>query len=149
MISFKRHTLAPASPDITPLLDVVFILLIFFVVSTVFTAKGMDMELPPAESSKPVAGKSLEIELREDGTVTCDTQPITLLSLSHKLNIIAEKPLAMQPAHILLKSAPQARVERFVRIVDIVRTQGFSNLVIVTSSRDEKDEQDSGSGEQK
>lgn len=138
MVSFKHHSPAPASPDITPLLDVVFILLIFFVVSTVFSAKGMDIELPSAESSKSVSGKSLEIQLCKDGSIVCDTQAMTLRSLSHKLHNIAEKPPAMHPAHILLKSAPQAQVENFIRIVDIVRTQGFSNLVIVTNSTNAK-----------
>ncbi|MFO7596162.1 MAG: biopolymer transporter ExbD [Desulfocurvibacter africanus] len=136
MVSFKRHTLHPASPDITPLLDVVFILLIFFVISAVFTAKGMNMELPPAESAKAVSGRSMEIELRASGDLICDTQPITLHDLSHKLRITAEKPLAMQPEKILLKSAPQARVEQFVRVIDLVQKHGFSNLVIVTGSKD-------------
>jgi len=141
MISFEQKKPRPASPDITPLLDVVFILLIFFVVSTVFTAKGMEMELPPAESSKPVSGKSMEIELRTNGDVFCDTKPITLLSLAYKLQSTASQPLAQQPAHILLKSAPQARVEQFVRIVDLVRSNGFSNLVIATSTKGEEAEQ--------
>lgn len=141
MVSFEQKKPSPASPDITPLLDVVFILLIFFVVSTVFTAKGMEMELPPAESSKPVSGKSMEIELRTNGDVFCDTKPITLLSLAYKLQSTASQPLALQPAHILLKSAPQARVEQFVRIVDLVRSNGFSNLVIATRARGEEAEQ--------
>ncbi|NDV18463.1 biopolymer transporter ExbD [Pseudodesulfovibrio sp. JC047] len=135
MISFQRHTPRPASPDITPLLDVVFILLIFFVVSSVFTAKGMDMELPTAESSTPVSGKSMEIELRANGDILCDTHPVTLDALSVQLQSMAIRPLAQQPVHILLKSAPQATVEHFVRIVDMVRSNGFSNLVIATSTK--------------
>lgn len=136
MISFKRHSLRPSNPDLTPLLDVVFILLIFFVVSSIFTVRGMDMELPPAESAKPVAGRSMEIELRANGDLLCDTIPTTLHALSHQLRITAEKPLAMQPEHILLKSAPQAQVQQFISIVDLVRKKGFSNLVIVTSNKD-------------
>ena len=135
MVSFTRSKSNPASPDITPLLDVVFILLIFFVVSAVFTAKGMEMKLPPAESAKAVSGKSLEIELRANGDLFCDTSPITLLSLANLLQQTAEKPFAMQPQHILLKAAPEADVESFLRIVDLVRTNDFSNLVIATSTK--------------
>ena len=132
MISFSRVKPRPASPDITPLLDVVFILLIFFVVSTVFASKGMDMELPPAQSSRPVCGTSLEIELRADGSLLCDTASISYDALSNRLRVIAERPLAKQPQNILLKASPRAEVEGFVRIVDMVRTHGFGNLVIVT-----------------
>lgn len=135
MVSFKQHALNPASPDLTSLLDVIFILLIFFVVSTVFTTKGMEMELPPAETVNSVSGKSLEIELRNNGDIFCDMQSITLHDLYHKLRITAEKPFAMQPEHILLKSEPQAHVENFIKIIDIIRKQGFNNLVIVTSSK--------------
>ncbi len=135
MISFTRKQSRPASPDITPLLDVVFILLIFFVISAVFTAKGMDMELPPAESAQAVSGKSMEIELHANGDLFCDTAPITLLDLSHILKNTAEKPLAMQPQHILLKAAPEAKVESFLRVVDLVRTHAFSNLIIATGSK--------------
>ena len=132
MIAFNRIRPRSAAPDITPLLDVVFILLIFFVVSTVFTARGMEMELPSANSSTPVYGKSLEIELRENGDLFCDTLPISSDALSNRLRVIAERPFAQQPQNILFKAAPHADVVDFVRVVDMVRTHGFGNLVIVT-----------------
>lgn len=132
MISFTRVKPRSASPDITPLLDVVFILLIFFVVSTVFAARGMDMELPSADSSTAVCGTSLEIELREDGGLLCDTVPISADALSNRLRVIADKPIEKQPQNIMFKAAPRAEVEDFISVVDMVRTRGFSNLVIVT-----------------
>jgi biopolymer transport protein ExbD len=135
MINFKLNAPTPASPDITPLLDVVFILLIFFVVSAVFTAKGVDIELPYAETARAVTGKSMEIELKENGDIFCDTTPVTLNDLSHLLQNTFDRPVSLQPDHILLKSAPKARVERFVRIVDTVRKTGFNNLIIATNAR--------------
>lgn len=132
MISFSRIKPRAASPDITPLLDVVFILLIFFVVSTVFATRGMNMDLPAADSSRPVCGTTLDIELRDDGSLLCDTAPISFDALSNRLRVIAERPLAKQPQNILLRASPRAEVEGFVRIVDMVRTYGFENLVIVT-----------------
>ncbi|MEZ7195202.1 ExbD/TolR family protein [Pseudodesulfovibrio karagichevae] len=135
MINFKRNAPRPAAPDITPLLDVVFILLIFFVVSAVFTAKGVDIELPYAETARAVTGRSMEIELRENGDILCDSAPVTLNDLTHLLRDTADRPVSLQPDHILLKSSPEARVERFVKIVDLVRKTGFNNLVIATNTR--------------
>ncbi len=134
MIAFTRARPRSASPDITPLLDVVFILLIFFVVSTVFAARGMDMELPSADSAKPVYGTSMEIQLRADGGLTCDGESITPDALDNRLRVVSGLPFAKQPQNILLKSDPEARVEDFVHVVDMVRTRGFANLVIVTRS---------------
>lgn len=135
MINFKRNAPRPAAPDITPLLDVVFILLIFFVVSAVFTAKGVDIELPYAETARAVTGRSMEIELKENGDILCDTTPVTLNDLIHLLRDTSDRPVSLQPDHILLKSSPEARVERFVKIVDLVRKSGFNNLVIATNTR--------------
>ncbi|WP_272701442.1 ExbD/TolR family protein [Desulfovibrio sp. Fe33] len=139
MIRFTRRASRSASPDITPLLDVVFILLIFFVISAVFTAKGVEIELPAAETAKAVTGKSMEIELKENGDILCDTAPVTMLDLDHLLRNTFDRPLSLQPDHILLKSAPGARVERFVKIVDLVRKTGFNNLVIATRTRNGDD----------
>jgi biopolymer transport protein ExbD len=135
MINFKRNAPRPASPDITPLLDVVFILLIFFVVSAVFTAKGVDIELPYAETARAVTGRSMEIELKENGDILCDTALVTLNDLTHLLRDTSDRPVSLQPDHILLKSSPEARVERFMKIVDLVRKAGFNNLVIATNTR--------------
>lgn len=139
MIQFTQRASRPASPDITPLLDVVFILLIFFVISAVFTAKGVDIELPSAETARAVTGKSMEIELKENGVILCDTAPISLHDLTHLLRNTFERPLSLQPDHILLESAPGARVEWFVGIVDTVRKTGFNNLVIATRTRNGDD----------
>ncbi len=132
MISFRHGSRRLAAPDITPLLDVVFILLIFFVISAVFTARGMDMELPDAETAHPVSGKSLEIELRSDGSLTCDGAPATLRDVSFILDRAAAMAPASQPGRILLKAAPEAKVAPFVAVVDMVRKHGFSNLLIAT-----------------
>lgn len=147
MVEFGRQSENDSNrsgPDMTSLMDVVFILLIFFVVSTVFTTKGMEIELPVAETSKPVSGRSLEIELDGEGRLFCDTEPVTFAALAHRLNLTAELPPARQPEHILLKAAPQARVAQFVRVVDLVRSGGFSNLVIVTRT-----DADDGAGEER
>ncbi len=138
MISLHKKTPAPASPDITPLLDVVFILLIFFVVSAVFTARGLNMDLPDADTAKPITQKSLRIELLPEGKVLCDGTPSTLLDISHKLEDAAALPIARQPECIMLKSAPDVRVARFVHIVDMVRQHGFNNLVIAAATKQQK-----------
>lgn len=132
MINFRRRVPQSAAPDITPLLDVVFILLIFFVVSAVFTARGMDMELPDAQTARPVSGKSMEIRLAADGTLACDGTLATARDLSFMLERAAALPLASQPGRILFQAAPEARVDAFVQVVDMVRKHGFSNLVIAT-----------------
>ena len=66
----SREDQTDEGPNITPLIDVVFILLIFFVVSTTFI-KDMNLELqrPQASSSTPISGKEIRVYVDKDGTV--------------------------------------------------------------------------------
>lgn len=134
MVDLLKHTAKPAKPDVTPLLDVVFILLIFFVISAVFTARGMEVELPEAVTASPVTGRSLEIDIKADGQIICDGERITLHDLKFILRNAAEAPVAQRPAQILLKASPKAEVGSFVRAMDLVRENGFENLVIATKN---------------
>ena len=58
--------------DMTPMIDVVFLLLIFFVMAASFTVRGLDVELPPAKTSEPVAGRVVKWELTQDGVFRLD-----------------------------------------------------------------------------
>ncbi|WP_269521224.1 ExbD/TolR family protein [Alteromonas sp. BMJM2] len=70
----KKHTSAEdeAQIDMTPMLDIVFIMLIFFIVTTSFVKeKGLDVNRPEdnqAKNDKP--SKALSIRIAEDGTIT-------------------------------------------------------------------------------
>ena len=80
--------------DMTPLIDVVFLLMIFFMVSTVFVdfSRRMDINLPSSKSSiideKP---KTLEIEMSKNKKIFLAGKPVTLLGLEQILRKLDEK----------------------------------------------------------
>lgn len=122
-------------PDITPLLDVVFILLIFFIVAAAFAVRGMDVELPPAKNSRPLSGKILELRLAEDGRLSCEGVALTVEGLADFLRRRAETDRlasATGGRSLVLRAAPKAPVAALVRIIDVVRTLGGDKLVIAT-----------------
>lgn len=62
-------------PNITPLIDIVFILLIFFVVTTTFARDlGLEVERPEASTAEAVASEVLRIGLDAQGRVTVDAE---------------------------------------------------------------------------
>ena len=69
----KVHT--DADLDMTSLLDMVFILLIFFVIASSFVIKGLTFDLPSAKTSKSISGHIVEIELNKEGNYVCDGVP--------------------------------------------------------------------------
>lgn len=122
-------------PDITPLLDVVFILLIFFIVAAAFAVRGMDVDLPPVKNSRPLAGQIIELRLAADGSLTCEGKPLTPETLGEFLRYRAETDRLAgmrEGRNLVLRSDPNAPVAALVRIVDVVRSMGGDKLVIAT-----------------
>ncbi len=88
---FKREQEENYSLELTPLIDVVFLLLIFFMVSTVFVdfPRRMDIVLPTSKaSSEDQAAKNFEIEMTKDKTIYLDGKKVTLTSLEQLLEKI-------------------------------------------------------------
>ena len=75
MINIRARGEREDSSDLTSLIDVVFILLIFFILAASFAVHSIDFDLPPAKTSKALAGHVVEIRLNKDGSFLCDGIP--------------------------------------------------------------------------
>ena len=85
---FRKEGEESFALDLTPLIDVVFLLLIFFMVSTVFVDfnRQMDISLPTSKSAiMDETPKTLEIEMTADKQIFFNGKKITLLGLEAKL----------------------------------------------------------------
>ncbi|MEW6551354.1 MAG: ExbD/TolR family protein [Arcobacteraceae bacterium] len=120
----------PITPDITPLVDVVFILLIFFIVSTVFKKDELALMLNlPAntESSTKVEQNQIFIELSKNELAFRGSK-ITVESLKNELALIQDKT---QPT--ILRIDKDVPYDRVVKILDILQALEFYNLALVTN----------------
>ena len=120
----RRHD--DAMPDVTPILDVVFILLIFFVLAAAFAIHGDDIRLPQSSTARVFAGKPIEIEIAADGALSSDHQPITL----HDIGFLVRNGGDKTPRRILLKTDKEAPVGVFLGVVDAIRSHGGDRMVI-------------------
>lgn len=136
MINLADLTRPVEKPDITPLLDVVFILLIFFVVSSVFAVQGLELDLPEAGSSQSISGRTHTIRITPDNTLLFDNAKITVRELSFRLGAIKGSHPDQPLCKIILECSPNARVGTFISTADTVRTHGFEDLVIATTHPD-------------
>jgi biopolymer transport protein ExbD len=85
---FRKEDDENFSMEMTPMIDVVFLLLIFFMVSTVFVDfnRQMDLALPTSKSSQvDETPKSLEIEMTADKQIFFDGKKVTLPNLEKML----------------------------------------------------------------
>ena len=85
MINIRARGERADSSDLTSLIDVVFILLIFFILAASFAVHSIDFDLPPAKTSKALAGHVVEIRLNKDGSFLCDGIPTKKEELDERL----------------------------------------------------------------
>ena len=130
MLNLRPKAARDDEPDLTPLIDMVFILLIFFILAASFAVRGIDLDLPPAHSGQALSGRVVEIRLLRDGSFLCEGIPVARAD-------ILVRDFRTRPGQLVLKAAPDAPVEALVFIVDEVRMQGGEKLLIATAQPDE------------
>ena len=132
MICLRPKKRPEAEIDLTPVMDVIFILLIFFIVASAFAVRGLDIDLPPAHSSRALSGKVVEVRLEEDGSFFCDGIPVEREFLRYRLQDIV-RGFRREPGQLVLKASPKAPVEALIFVVDEVRMIGGEKLMVATS----------------
>ncbi len=132
MIRIRSKTDADDGLDMTPLIDCVFNLLLFFVLAASFTIRGMSLDLPPAKETRSITGRIVEVRLFENGTYSVDDIPVSREELPYRLNDLV-KTFRSRPGQLVLMAAPKAPVEALVYLVDQVRRQGGEKLMVATS----------------
>ncbi len=85
----KTYTDEPPSVNLTPMIDVVFLLIIFFMVATKFTEleRKIRLEVPRVAAARAMtpAPEKRVLNVYQDGRMTLDRQPVTLEQLRRKL----------------------------------------------------------------
>lgn len=137
MISLRPRMRHTVELDLTPVMDVIFILLIFFIIASAFAVRGLDIDLPPAHSSQALSGRVVEMRLEKDGSFLCDGVPVERVFLRYKLQDIV-RSFNNESGQIVLKASPEAPVEALIFVVDEVRMLGGEKLMIATSHPKEK-----------
>ena len=107
-MKFRRQQREDLAINLTPLIDVVFLLLIFFMVSTVFVdfSRKMDINLPTSKSSLvDETPKNLEIQMSKDKKITFAGKSVNILGLEQaltKLDVESKKQTAVIRADKIL-----------------------------------------------
>lgn len=116
--------------NITPMLDVAYVLLLIFIIMTTATVQGITVNLPKASStpslSKP---KTKAISITKDGTVYLDTYPISLADLETRLG---QYKAVTPDLPVVVKADAAVQYEKVIEVLDIVTRLEISQLGLVT-----------------
>ncbi len=117
--------------DLTPVVDVVFNLLIFFALSLNFAAasRGIDVKLPSASSAKTIKSDQVTVNITKDGKTFLDEKKISLSALGAGLKEKADKK-----SLIIIRADNDVEHGKVVRVMDIIKTQDFSRIAIAVDT---------------
>lgn len=120
--------------DITPLIDVVFILLIFFLLTTSYlTEDAIRMALPESKTAGVVKKTDITLIIRENDIIEWNQRTLPLKSLKEEL---ASLQITRQ-SNIYLFSSQDLPVRDLVRVLDEIRLAGFVNISIAVRKTSE------------
>ena len=130
----KRGRNTDLHVDMTPMVDCVFLLLIFFMISTSFIeTPGLTIKLP--ESTKQTVTREpqeIKIYLDKDGNLFHREQP---LSLDQFKALLQQTGGAAAQTTFLLLADREAKHGRVVQLMDLAQTAGIGKLAIATEQR--------------
>ena len=133
-MKFRNHKMAPAELQLAPMLDVVFQLLIFFIVTFEFHRSEMDLKVsvPKAQEgadTKRARGEII-VNVRDSGEVVVEGQSMTQAQLGEKLSAIAKLHGRDQP--VRLRGDETTDFQKIVTVVDICQKAGIWNISFAT-----------------
>lgn len=134
-MKFQRQRREEININLTPLIDVVFLLLIFFMITTTFTREShLSISLPEASSAEsPVEEpKSIEVVIGADGQYSINDAPLVNNEpLTLRRGILKVAGDARDMTFVITADA-QAQHQAVVRVMDVAGDLGFSALSITT-----------------
>ena len=116
--------------DLTPMLDVVFIMLIFFIVTSTFVKEsGVDVTRPNAETAVPTDASSIQIGITSNNQIYFDKRLVDKRAV--RANI--EKGLAESPgAAVIIVADALSNTETLIEVMDQSRLAGAENSSVAT-----------------
>jgi biopolymer transport protein ExbD len=129
--------------DLTPLIDIIFQLVLFFMVSTTFiSAPGFKVDLPRASSDMMVREQDdLQIWMTDEGGIFVDREPVDFEGL---IQILGDKARADPSTLVVIKADMEVGHGKVVTLMDLARSAGLNRLAIATDPSAEKGSGNSG-----
>ena len=116
--------------NVTPLLDLAYVLLIIFIILTTATVQGIKVNLPKASAQPSLAeNKTKAISITADGTIYLDTFPVSMAELE---NLLRQYKSVTPDLPVIIKADASIPYQRVVEVLDLVGRLEISQLGLVT-----------------
>ncbi|MFT5451369.1 MAG: biopolymer transport protein ExbD [Enterobacterales bacterium] len=124
----KKAKAEDAEIDMTPMLDVVFIMLIFFIVTTSFVKEsGVTVDKPYAPTAQKKKNASIFVAIKEDGTIWVSKKEIDVKNLR---GLIEDIKLENPDGQVVVQSDKRAKNGILLKTIDAIKAAGVKDVSV-------------------
>jgi len=116
--------------NITPMLDLAYVLMIIFIIMTTATVQGIKVNLPKASAAPTLAKPQTKaITITSDGTIFLDTFPVSMTELE---NLLRQYKAANPNLPVIIKGDSTVQYQKVIDVLDLVGRLDITQLGLVT-----------------
>ncbi len=132
MLEFEKPVAKKTWLDLAPMIDVVFLLLIFFMLTSIYAKPMMPVSLPESETSIIQEEPEITLGISSDGSLSLNGQNIAIDQLYDQLS-----PLLLGRLEKNIRLIADKRIEfgLVISVMDIAKQAGADNIAVVTEKK--------------
>ena len=116
--------------NITPMLDLAYVLLVIFIIMTTASVQGIKVNLPKASDTPSLAKpKTKSVTITQEGTVFLDTYPVTMAELETRLRAFKAADPALP---VVIKGDARIQYQRVIEVLELMGKLEITQLGLVT-----------------
>lgn len=133
-MKFRRIKADHAQIDLIPMIDIVFQLILFFLVSTTFALlPAISLKLPSSSTAESTSGGSITITAEKDGTLWFNSDKVTMAELNTRLSSFDAEQEERKTFPVRLEADDLVTNGTIVSIFDLLRSNGFAAVNLRTT----------------
>lgn len=128
MLAAEKSRRKPSKLQMTPLIDVVFLLIIFFMLTFGMQVQGLEVSLPEGQASENQDYKNLTIKIDKNQTVSVDDRVTLIKDLENK---IKTELMKRNDKNVVVETHRDASYKIFTKVLDTARLAGAKEFSIL------------------